>query len=265
MIIQSVVLGALQGVTEFLPISSSGHLIIVPALFGWQPGGLAFDVVVHVGTFFAVLMVFWKDVWSMLRGMGRSPKYATEGRLGWMILAATVPVVIVGVLWGDIIDAVLRTPWIVAMSLIVWGVVLGGADMLLHLRKARVKQDVQVGWRRALLIGLAQVIALIPGTSRSGITMSAGLLLGMSRSLAARFSFLLSLPAVGGAAAYVVWNAIQEGTGLFTLETLIGLVVSFIAGILAIRLLLSVIERWTFLPFALYRVILGVLVLLIVV
>ncbi|HJN84838.1 MAG TPA: undecaprenyl-diphosphatase UppP [Patescibacteria group bacterium] len=259
--LEVIILGIVQGITEFLPISSSGHLIAIPELFGWEARGLAFDTMMHLATFIAVVVVFWAEIRKMAVGMV-TKKEKKYGQLGWMVVAATIPVVVVGLWLGDFIDETIRTIDVVAWSLIVWGVVLGCADMLSRMGGKKVKKDVAVGWKRSIYIGLAQVLALIPGTSRSGVTMSVGLLAGLDRKTTARFSFLLSIPAVGGAAAYVMIKAASEGVDLFTLELMVGFVVSLISGILAIRFLLKVIEKWSFIPFAVYRVLLGLVLLL---
>ncbi len=254
--VQALVLGVVQGLTEFLPISSSGHLILMPVVFGWEADGLAFDTAVHLGTFFAVAMVFWQDVWRMCKGaVGKGDR--RDGRMGWMIVAATVPIVVVGGLFGDVVDGVLRAPIVAAWSLIVWGVILGAADVLTRIKKPTVHVDERVGWKRAIAIGCAQVLALIPGTSRSGVTMTMGLLSGLDRRMAARFSFLLSLPSVGAAAVYVLVRSLQSGVDLLTPEILVGFLAAMISGVIAIRFLLRVIERWSFLPFAVYRIVVG--------
>ncbi len=259
--IEVILLGIVQGITEFLPISSSGHLILVPELFGWEARGIGFDTMVHLATFIAVLIVFWEDVIKMFRGVFGSKKDKQHAQLGWMIVAATIPIVVIGLLFDDVIEFVLRTPEVVAGSLIVWGIVLGAADLMTRVRKPTIKKDTAVGWKRSIGIGFAQVLALIPGTSRSGITMSAGLLAGLDRKTAARFSFLLSIPAVGGAAVYVVGQAVADGAQLFTLPLAIGFLASLLSGVLAIRFLLKMIERWSFIPFAVYRIVLGVVIL----
>ncbi|MBI2477069.1 undecaprenyl-diphosphate phosphatase, partial [Candidatus Uhrbacteria bacterium] len=155
----------------------------------------------------------------------------------------------------------LRQPYVVAMSLIVWGVVLGSADLLQQARKTSVSRVRRVGVREALSIGCAQALALIPGTSRSGVTMSAGLLAGLNRETAARFSFLLSVPAVGAASLYVVTGAVRDGVTLLTPELVVGFFAALVSGVAAIRWLLRVISRYSFIPFAVYRIILGIIIL----
>ena len=184
-----------------------------------------------------------------------------DKRLGWMIAAATVPVVAAGLLLKDQIEFLREHPEVVALVLITWGIVLGAADILQRIYLPKIKSEVEIGWKRGVAVGFAQALAIIPGTSRSGITMTAALLMGIDRKTAARFSFLLSIPAVGGAAAYVILDAIKESVYLFTPEVIVGFIASLVAGVIGIRFLLKVVEKWTFLPFAIYRVVLGLIIL----
>ncbi len=263
-IFQSIILGVIQGFTEFLPISSSGHLVLVPHIFGWRTQDMAFDVIVHLATFVAVVYVFWKDILRMGKAvLGKGSQL--DKRLGWLIVAATVPVVGFGLLLKDHVEFIREHPEMVALLLIVWGVVLGAADIIQRIYPPKIKSEMDIGWRRGIAVGFAQALAIIPGTSRSGITMTAALLMGIDRKTAARFSFLLSVPAVGGAAIYVILDAIRESVVLFTPEVVIGFVASLIAGIVGIRFLLKVVEQWTFLPFAIYRVVLGLIILSLVI
>lgn len=259
----AIVLGLVQGFTEFLPISSSGHLVLTPYVLGWDVQDAAFDVMVHAGTFVAVVWVFWRDLAAMARACTRRIASA-ERRLGWMLAVSTIPVVVVGVLFGDAIEFWLRQPAAVAVSLIGWGIVLWAADVWHGRRTPVVDRVASMTWGRALLIGFAQVLSLIPGTSRSGITMTAALFGGLSREAAVRFSFLLSVPAVGGAAVYVAFSAMRDGVPLLNVPTIAGFVAAAIAGVLAIRVLLRIIGRWTFVPFAVYRIVLGAVILVMV-
>ena len=258
-IVAAIVLGAVQGLSEFLPISSSGHLLLVPFLLGWETQDVAFDVMVHAATLVAVIAVFWRDVMAVVRAQWGGPSF--ERRLGWMLVVGTIPVVVVALLFRDIIDVVRAYPAAIAASLIVWGIVLAMADTIVQ---KRVHKLTDVSWKASVVIGFAQALSLIPGTSRSGITMTAALLAGYSRTLAARFSFLLSIPAVAGATIYVVADALAQDVALLRLDMIVGFLASLVAGFLAIKLMLRVIERWTFLPFALYRIALGVLILVLV-
>lgn len=258
-VLPAIVLGAVQGLSEFLPISSSGHLLLVPFLLGWETQDIAFDVMVHAATLVAVVFVFWRDLLTIVRAQWRGPSF--ERRLGWMLVVGTIPVVVAALLFQDAIDAARAYPVAVAASLIGWGVVLAVAD---RVAVKRIHELKDVSWKVAIGIGAAQALSLIPGTSRSGITMTAALFAGYSRKLAARFSFLLSIPAVAGATAYVVVDAIAQDISLLRPEMIAGFLASLVAGVLAIKLMLRVIERWTFLPFALYRVALGIVILLLV-
>lgn len=258
-VLPAIVLGAVQGLSEFLPISSSGHLLLVPFLLGWETQDIAFDVMVHAATLVAVVFVFWRDLLTIVRAQWRGPSF--ERRLGWMLVVGTIPVVAAALLFQDAIDVVRAYPVAVAASLIGWGVVLAVAD---RVAVKRIHELKDVSWKAAIGIGAAQALSLIPGTSRSGITMTAALFAGYSRKLAARFSFLLSIPAVAGATAYVVVDAIAQDISLLRPEMIAGFLASLVAGVLAIKLMLRVIERWTFLPFALYRVALGIVILLLV-
>jgi len=260
-IIEAIVLGIVQGIAEFLPISSSGHLLVIPSLFGWEPMGIEFDTIMHLATFLAVVFVFKKDILEIAKAMTRKEK-SPHKKLGWMIVIATIPVVAAGLLLEDTIDATIRTPFVVAISLIFWGVVLLLADIRSKHVAKKTKSEENLSWRQSITIGLTQTLALIPGTSRSGITMTAGLFQNLDRKTTARFSFLLSIPAVGGAAAYVILKAILANHNLFTPELIVGFIASFISGILAIKVLLKVLEKYSFTPFAIYRIVFGIVILL---
>lgn len=258
-LVQAIVLGAVQGVTEFLPVSSSGHLILFPELFGWAPQGIVFDVTVHVATLCAVFIALRKDIMSVVRGVMKGDK--ASRLLVIKIFAATIPIVIVGGLWGSFFET-FRSTDVVAVSLIIWGVLLGLADRYTALMRGQVAELTKVRWWQAMLIGAIQVFALIPGTSRSGATMTAGLLSGVDRATAARFSFLLAIPAILGAATTTAFDVAQTGLDLPVESLLAGFVSALIFGILAIQLLLIILRRSTFLAFAIYRVALGVFLLL---
>ncbi|MDH3977959.1 MAG: undecaprenyl-diphosphate phosphatase [Gammaproteobacteria bacterium] len=251
--IAAIMLALLQGLTEFLPISSSAHLILLPRILGWEDQGLAFDVAVHLGTLAAVLWYFREEVASIIRAflcslVGR-PHAESDAHLGWMIILATLPVVVVGFLAEDFVEHQLRSPLVIAFATAIFGVVLWLSD----LRSKDLSDEHNIGLRVALLIGLAQVLALIPGTSRSGITISAGLALGLSRQTAARFSFLLSMPTIAGAAVFELADAASSPVPIDWTFMLVGLLVSAISAYFCIRLFLSVIERIGMLPFMLYR------------
>ena len=198
--VQTILLALLQGLTEFLPISSSAHLILLPRLLGWEDQGLAFDVAVHVGTLLAVILYFREDVRRLLLAWFASivnRQMSADAWLAWLVVLGTVPVALAGLLLGDVIETHLRSPMVIALATIGFGVLLGVAD--LRGRQARREDSLSVV--DVIWIGLAQALALIPGTSRSGITMTAALALGLTRSAAARFSFLLSIPIIASAGA----------------------------------------------------------------
>jgi undecaprenyl-diphosphatase len=254
--LQAVILALLQGLTEFLPISSSAHLILMPTLFGWEDQGLAFDVAVHVGTLLAVVAYFRHDLVRLLgawlqslagRGMN------TEARLAWLVLLGTVPVVLAGLLLHDLIETALRSPLVIAVTTIVFALLLGWAD-----RFSRHQRDeYSLGLKDVLMIGLAQALALIPGTSRSGITMTAGLALGLTRSAAARFSFLLSIPVIALAGGYEARKLLQLTEPVAWDALLLGTAVAGISAFLCIHFFLRLIERIGMLPFVIYRLLLG--------
>ncbi len=256
---QAAVLGAVQGLTEFLPVSSSGHLILVPALLGWKDASsLAFDAAVNVGTVAAVLVALRDDVGKMVRGLAR-PKTDRFGRLGWMVLAATIPAVLAALFFRDALETHARTPQVVAASLALWGILLFVAD---RLATAGEKDVAQVGWKRAVALGVAQAVALIPGTSRSGVTITAGLFAGLDRATAARFSFLLGTPVLALASASGVYDIVKDGADVSVPAMAVGILTAFAAGLFAIRWLLKLFEgQTTYKWFAVYRVVLAAAVL----
>lgn len=261
---QSVVLALLQGLTEFLPISSSGHLVLVPVVAGWPDQGLAFDVAVHFGTLGAVLVYFRRDLLDMASGWllhvgGRGA--SAESRLAWAVLIGTVPLGLAGFFGHDWIEANLRSALVIAAATGGFGILLWLADAF----GAQRRSEETLRLREAFLIGLAQVLALVPGTSRSGITMTAAMALGLTRSAAARFSFLLSVPAILFAAGLETWNLARTPEAV-RWDILAGAtLISGVTAWLAIRLFLAFIERMGMWPFALYRVVLAALILWLVV
>ena len=257
--LHAVVLGVVQGATEFLPVSSSGHLILVPALLGWPDQGLAFDAAVHMGTVLALLIYFGPELGHLTRGVLAG--HPSERRLGVGVLLASIPAGVAGLALEQVIETRLRSTTVVAWSTIIWALVLWWAD-----RRAteggRVHDVHDVGIGRAVAIGLAQTLALVPGTSRSGITISAGLLTGLDRSTAATFAFFLGLP-VTIAAGFLETLALAraELTGGDLAVLAIGVGTSFVAGLAAIRFLVAYLRRRTLLVFVAYRIVLGVLLL----
>jgi undecaprenyl-diphosphatase len=254
--LHAIWLALLQGLTEFLPVSSSAHLILMPRLFGWADQGLAFDVAVHVGTLVAVLAYFRADVLRLFAAWLRScasRRVDSDARLAWFVLLGTLPVVLFGLLLHDLVETVLRTPLVIAAATIGFGVLLWITDI--YGRKQRTEGSLRV--TDIIIIGLAQVLALVPGTSRSGITMTAGLALGLTRTAAARFSFLLSIPVIAMAGVYETGNLIQQSMPVPWGAISIGTAVSAVSAWLCIHLFLQLIERIGMWPFVVYRLLLG--------
>ncbi len=257
---QELVLALIQGLTEFLPISSSAHLILFPRLMGWQDQGLAFDVAVHVGTLAAVLLYFRRDLAKMTRDWTHSLAGRTltpEARLAWGVLLGTLPVGLSGLLFKDVVETTLRSPLVIALATLAFGLLLWWADR----RGRRERDEYSLGWLDILVIGLAQALALIPGTSRSGITITAGLLLGLTRQGAARFSFLLSIPVIALAGLLKTRDLILGEVPLPWTDLLLGAAVSGIVAYLSIHYFLLLLERVGLLPFVIYRLILGTVLL----
>lgn len=260
-IIQVVFLAIIQGLTEFLPISSSAHLILPAAILGWEDQGLAFDVAVHVGSLMAVLWYFRKDVsqltvhWCQsLTGGDKTP----ESRLAWHIILATIPAGLTGLFLADVIEQHLRSIAVIAATTIIFGIALGFSDRMSN----RIKNLHQFTWKSALFVGCAQVLALIPGTSRSGITITAALALGFDRTAAARFSFLLAIPVIVLSGGYQAVQLAQLSHVPWA-EMIIGTLLSAITAYLCIHLFLAWINRIGMLPFVIYRLILGAVLIVI--
>jgi undecaprenyl-diphosphatase len=262
--LQIVVLAIVQGLTEFLPISSSGHLILSPYLFGFADQGLAFDVAVHLGSLTAVLGYFRNDVWQIATGwmqsLGPGRPATAESRLGWAIIVATLPVVAAGLAFKSLIEGDLRAPWVIAATTVVFGLLLGWVD----LRASRRREVGEVTIRDALIIGASQALALIPGTSRSGITMTAGLWLGLTRAAASRFSFLLSIPTILASSVLVTRDLVQSASPVDWSALGLGVLLSGITAYLAIAFFLHFIERLGMWPFVVYRLLLGAAIMLLV-
>lgn len=267
--LQAVFLGVLQGLTEFLPISSSAHLRIFPDLFGWGDPGAAFTAVIQIGTELAVLLFFWKDIWRIARAWLLSlvkPEYrgSLDARMGWYIIVGSLPIVVLGVLFKDVIERDFRNLWLIATMLIVMGLVLGVADRV----GRNDRQIKQLGLRDAVLMGAAQAMALIPGVSRSGATLSMGRFLGYEREAATRFAFLLAIPAVVGAGVFQLSEISNVGTATPGEAnygwgpTITATIVSFVVGYASIAWLLKYVSTRSYTPFVVYRVVLGGAVLI---
>lgn len=257
-LLKALFLGVLQGLTEFLPISSSAHLRIFPELFGWGDPGAAFTAVVQIGTELAVLIYFRKDIWRIastwLRSLG-SPEYRgqLDARMGWFIIVGSIPIAILGVTFKDFIETELRNLWIIGSTLILLGLFLGYADKV----GAQKKAMADLGIRDAVVMGLAQAAALVPGVSRSGATISAGRLLGYDRATATRYAFLLAIPAVVGAGLFEL-KEIPNGHSDFGWgPTVFATVIAFVVGYATIAWLLRYITTHSYAPFVIYRVLLG--------
>ncbi|MCG8342204.1 MAG: undecaprenyl-diphosphatase UppP [Chlorobiales bacterium] len=265
---EAIVLGIVQGLTEFLPISSTAHLRIVPALAGWQDPGAAFSAIVQIGTLAAVLAYFHRDIIDIskafINGIRKGKPFETQdSKMAWMIAAGTVPIVVFGLLFKTEIETSLRSLYWISAALIVLALMLTLAEWLMKQRSKKglpTKSMQQIGWKEALLIGLLQSIALIPGSSRSGVTITGGLFLNLSRETAARFSFLLSLPAVFAAGIYQLYET--RDVLMASSSELVNLIAAtFFAGVigyLSIAFLISYLKKHTTSLFILYRIALGV-------
>jgi len=266
-ILHAIVLGITQGLSEFFPISSSGHLILVPWLFNWheldnfKDLNKTFDVALHAGTFIGAVAYFWRDLSKLipagLRAAARRSIQTTEERLAWLLLLSAVPGAIVGALFEKVIEDNLGQPWLIATMLIVFGLVLYVAD-----RAAQRLKYEDFGVRHAVIMGVAQAAALQPGVSRSGVTITAGRFLGFERDDVARISFLMSIPIIGGAALYkgakLVRDGIPPGTGGAFFW---GVVASAVTGLLAIYVVFRIVKTRSYTPFVVYRVLAGLAVL----
>jgi undecaprenyl-diphosphatase len=257
--LHAAVLGTVQGFTEVLPISSSAHLIMVPWLCRWPESGLTFDVALHLGTFLALSFYFWRDIIEMVVSffdVVATRKLNTPARrLPFLIIAATVPAAIVGKLFEHQVEDIFRSnPMLIGSALILFGLILGAADLMG--RKRRILDEINPAG--ALTIGFMQCLALIPGVSRSGITITAGLMLGFTRESAARFSFLMSLPIVAGAALlksiHLIKHGIPAGEGM---PMLVGIIFSAVTGYISVAFLLRFVQKQSLSPFVWYRVIVG--------
>ncbi len=263
-LIKAVILGVIQGLTEFLPISSSAHLAIFPKFFGWNDPGAAFTAVIQIGTELAVIIYFWRDIWTIgsgwVRGLfTKSARESEQWRMGWFVIVGSIPIVGLGLLLQNLIDSNFRNLWVIGTMLIVLGIVLGSAERVG--RKTAPIEDLTM--THAVLFGLAQAGALVPGVSRSGATISMGLFLGYERVAATRYAFLLAIPAVVGAGIYKlkdISGSNEYGAG----PTIVATIVSFVVGIAVIHWLLGYVSHKSYAPFVAWRIGLGALTLILV-
>lgn len=258
--LQVIILAIVQGLTEFLPISSSGHLVLVPVFFGWTDQGLAFDVAVHFGSLIAVMLFFRKDILGLLRGglqvLGADVA-TTEARMALGIALGTIPAALAGLMFVDWIEANLRSPTVIVFTLSGYAILMILADRLG--RRNRGISEVRI--KDAVLIGLAQALALVPGTSRSGVTITAAMALGFERQDAARFSFLLAVPVILLASAWSLIGLLRSDAVVAWGQLAIGVVVSAIVAYLSIEFFMRFVSRIGLLPFAIYRMILAAVIL----
>lgn len=253
---EAFMLALIQGLTEFLPVSSSAHLILPSEILGWPDQGLSFDVAVHVGTLAAVILYFRKEVVTLLSAWIASifkGKHTAESKLTWMIVLATIPACIFGLFMKDFIELYLRSAWVIAATTIIFAFLLWWVDK----HSEHKFDEYQTGWKRALFIGLAQAAAIIPGTSRSGATMTAALYLGFTREAAARFSFLMSIPIIVLAGSYLGLKLVASGEPIDVSALSIGIAVSFISAYACIHAFLKLVTRVGMMPFVIYRLVLG--------
>jgi len=260
--VQIIVLALVQGLTEFLPISSSAHLILVPQLLGWDDQGISFDVAVHLGTLIAVVFYFRADIlrlavafFTSLPGKGMSQ----DAKLAWGVLLGTVPAGLFGLTFKDAIETHLRSPLVIAATTIIFGLLLWYADQT----SKRLRGEHTLSWKDFIFIGMAQAIALIPGTSRSGITITAGLLLGLTREAAARYSFLLSIPIIVVSCLGVTKDLVGSSIPVDWNALILGTVLAAISAFICIYFFLAMINRIGMGPFVIYRLGLGLLLFIV--
>ena len=256
-----IILAVIQGITEFLPVSSSGHLVLYPLLTGNEDQGLTIDVAVHVGTLFAVILYFWHDVAAAVRGgtfILRGDLQTQESRLALLLIIATIPVVIAGAVLslGGLTDH-LRSIAVIGWMTIIWGIALFAADMIGE--QKRETED----WRfsDAIIMGLVQVFSLVPGTSRSGVTMTMARALGYVRVDAARLSMLMSIPTIIAAGALTTAKLVSDGDAALGADAVLAVVLAFVAAILSLSFMMRMLKNWSMTPFVVYRMFLGVILL----
>jgi undecaprenyl-diphosphatase len=257
-----LILAMIQGLTEFLPISSSAHLVLLPRMLGWTDQGLVFDVAVHFGSLLAVLYYFRHEVWRMLLAWLRNiggQKADQDSLLAWWVIIATLPAIVFGYFLQGEIEESLRSPWVIATASIAFGLLLWVAD----LKGVRQRDEYSLKLKDIFLIGWFQVLALIPGTSRSGITITVGLFLGLTREAAARFSFLLAMPVIFASGVLQAVRMFVEVSPIGWGELSLGILLSALSAGLCIHYFLRLVGRIGMLPFVIYRVLLGLAILLV--
>ena len=267
-IMQAIILGIVQGATEFIPVSSSGHLVIVPWLLGWEKPSLLFDTMLHWGTLVAIFIVFWRDFLVLIRAwfssLLRRSLADPNARLAWFIIVGTIPAVVAGLLFDDFLESMFLNPQAVGFFLLITAGLLAGSEQLIRRSLAARELD-QMKWSDAIVIGVVQSFALLPGISRSGSTIAAGLGCGIRRDLAARFSFLLGTPAILGAGLLQLVKSIGQDavslSGSFV-PTAAGFIVAAVVGVLAIRFLLYYLRNRTLYIFSMYCLIVGLLTIM---
>lgn len=262
---QIVLLGIIQGLTEFLPVSSSGHLILAPALLGFEDQGLALDTILHLATLLAIIIYFRKDLLELLKSLYTPSSPPETRRLAWAIIVATIPAGIAGLLAEDAIENSLRSPFFVAGNLMFWSFVFIIADRQAAGKISTPEELTKLSFGKVMLIGFAQAIALLPGTSRSGITIAAGLFMGLSRENSARFCFLLGTPIILAAGGHKMLHFITAPAGSFAYsapQLVTGFIAAFLSGYLAIKILLKILSTAGLMPFVIYRLILGAAIFL---
>jgi undecaprenyl-diphosphatase len=263
-IFQSIILGTVQGVAEFLPISSTGHLVILSGIPGWAEQPLVFDTTLHLATAAALIVCFWKDLVQIITSFFKDlfkykcsiKNYSKEAKSGLVILAGSIPAGLLGVLYGDVIETIFRSALFVAVFLML-------GSVLLFIAERSKKAETELNVKKGFFIGLFQALALFPGISRSGSTISGGMILGLSREEAAKFSFLLSVPIVLSAGIFQLLKSYSELAVISVDKILIGFIVSFVSGVLAIKFLLKFVRSHSLYPFIIYRIVLAVLILII--
>lgn len=258
MIVEAIVLGLVQGLSEFLPISSTAHIRIVPALLGWEDPGAPFTAAIQLGTLVAIVAYFWKDLTQAARGWfqslgDREKRDTPEARMGWAVLVGTIPIVVLGFLFRDQIENQLRSMHVIAWALIIVGITMGIADRL----GPKTRSSREVRWTDGVVVGLCQAVALIPGASRSGSTITGALFLGFDRAEAARFSFLLSIPSILAAGIFSIWSHRDVLLGPDQTAVWVANAVSLVSGYLSIALLLKLLARYGTAMFVVYRILLG--------